>query len=172
MTHTRGRRQRKRRRWHWLLVGVAAGLLVWWQAVAAYRVSGDSMAPTLPDGSLVLVIRPGLDRLLGLRRAYVSGDLVIAAVPGGLSVKRVVAVGPASVSFEHGRLSVDGRTLAAPYADRSGATTLRPVSVSPGELYLLGDDRRPLASRDSRDFGPVPRAAIRGRVLASVPSGG
>lgn len=172
MTHTTGRRQRKRRRWLWLLVGVAVGLLIWWQAVAAYRVSGGSMAPSLPDGSLVLVIRPGLDRLLGLRRAYATGDLVIAAVPGGLSVKRVAAVGPATVSFEGGHLSVDGRTVAAPYADRSGATTLRPVSVAPGELYLLGDDRRPLASRDSRDFGPVPRAAIRGRVVASLPGGG
>lgn len=127
------------------------------------------MAPTLPGGALVLVVRPGLDRILGQRGGHAPGDIVIAAVPGGLSIKHVAAVGPATVTFDDGVLSVDGRVIPARYEELAGATTLDPVTVAAGELYLLGEDRRPLASRDSRDFGPVPSAAVRGRVVASVP---
>ena len=165
-------RRRSRRGWTWLLVGVLLGALIWWQGLAVFRVSGGSMAPTFPEGSIVLVVRPGLDGLLGLRRTYRAGDIVVAEVPGGLSIKRAVAIGPATVSFESGRLSVDGAVVAAPYADRAGTTDLESTDVPAGSVYLVGDDRRPLASRDSRDFGPVPFARVKGRVVAGVRSRG
>lgn len=159
-------------RWLWPLLGVAAGALIWWQGAAVLRVDGDSMSPTYPNGSVVIVLRPGLDRWLGLRREYRAGDLVIADVPGGLSLKRVVAVGPAVVRLEAGRLSVGGEAVAPPYAERAGTGTTGPTEVAEGELYLLGDDRRPLASRDSRVFGPVDVARVRGRVVAGFKAGG
>ncbi len=159
-------------RWLWPLAGVAAGALIWWQVVAVLRVDGDSMAPTFPSGSVVIVLRPGLDRWLGLRPEYRAGDLVVADVPGGLSLKRVAAVGPAVLSLEAGLLRVDGAVVPAPYADRAGIATLGPTVVAAGELYLLGDDRRPLASRDSRDFGPVDVGDVRGRVVAGFRAGG
>jgi nickel-type superoxide dismutase maturation protease len=36
------------------------------------------------------------------------------------------------------------------------------VRVPPGSLWLVGDNRA--ASRDSRQFGPLPRSSVRGRV--------
>ncbi len=151
----------------WLLVGVALGALLWWQALAFMRVSGDSMAPTLPAGSVVVVVRPGLDRLLSRPGGYVPGDVVAAAVPGGTALKRVAAVGPASVGFSGGVLSVDDEPVAPPNDSTAGVTTSQPLEVPAGSLYLLGDDRRPLASRDSRDYGPVSVMAVRGRVVAA-----
>jgi signal peptidase I len=46
------------------------------------------------------------------------------------------------------------------------ATECRPVTVPPGAVYVLGDDR-PVA-RDSRHYGPVPEKQVHGRVLAKL----
>src|SRR5690606_17331764 len=102
-----------------------------------------------------------------------AGDVVVVAPPGGgLSLKRVAAAGPATVAMSRGELSVDGRPVPAPVPSQAGASDLPPTDLGPGELFVLGDDRRPLASRDSRDCGPLPAAAVRGRVVAAWRPGG
>lgn len=86
-------------------------------------------------------LEPG-DRLLVDPRAYtlhppVRGDLVVLRDPerpGRLLVKRVVGI-PGDTA------SVGG-------------------TIRPGEVAVEGDNP---SSRDSRDFGPVPLAEIRGR---------
>ncbi len=131
------------------------------------RVSGDSMAPTHPSGSVVLVVRPGLDRLLGTPAPARPGDVVVVAAPGGgLTLKRVVAVGPSTIEIAAGRVTVDGEPVPAPVTGQAGSSDLPPTRLEPGEVFVLGDDRRPLASRDSRDYGPLPASALRGRVVA------
>ncbi|MVN85418.1 signal peptidase I [Deinococcus sp. HMF7620] len=47
-------------------------------------------------------------------------------------------------------------------------TTLAEVTVPPGHYFVLGDNRSPGGSLDSRTFGPVPVADIAGRAAASV----
>ena len=42
-----------------------------------------------------------------------------------------------------------------------------PGAGSPGEIWLLGDNRD--GSEDSRSFGPVPRSRLRGRVVGIRP---
>ncbi|MBX3143057.1 MAG: S26 family signal peptidase [Trueperaceae bacterium] len=103
-------------------------------ALAPARVSGDSMLPSLADGDVVLLIRPGLDRLLGGSGGQEPGDVVALVTPydGALAVKRV-------------------------------------ESVDPTGVYVLGDNRVPLASRDSRSFGTVPVGSLRGRVVLAAP---
>lgn len=48
----------------------------------------------------------------------------------------------------------------------ASGTDFGPVQVPPGHYFMLGDHRD--RSRDSRAFGPVPRAVIRGRVMGVV----
>lgn len=161
-------RARRTPAWAWLGLGLALGALLATQGVTLMRVQGVSMSPSYPPGALVAVLRPPLHALARPGRGYLPGDVVVVAPPGGgLSLKRVAAVGPATVAMEAGVLVVDGEPVPAPQPGQEGASDVPPTELASGELYVLGDDRRPLASRDSRDYGPVPAAAVRGRVVAA-----
>lgn len=110
------------------------------------------MAPTLLDGDRVLV-----SRLAYLRRRPRRGDIVLATVPnvpGQWTIKRVHAGGgeAALTAFLWSRAQEGDVTTAA-------SLTLR---LRPDEYILRGDN--PSVSSDSRHWGVVPSAAIRGRV--------
>ena len=79
----------------------------------------------------------------------------------------MIAVGGDSVGFEDGILVRNGRPVTEPYtADFLDGVYYGPDVVPPGMLYLLGDNR--LDSVDSRHFGPVPVAAVVGRIDARL----
>jgi len=161
-------RRSRARAWAWLALGLAMGVLVATQGLTFMRVEGGSMAPSYPPGTLVLVLRPPLHAVLYPGRGYRQGDVVVVAPPGGgLSLKRVAAVGPAAVALDGGDLLVDGQAVPAPAPEADGVTDMAPVEVAAGQVFVLGDDRRPLASRDSRHYGPLPYAAVRGRVVTA-----
>ena len=129
-------------------------------------VAGDSMRPTL---------RPGQRLAVGpLDRPPRRGELVVVRpgpTPAGLEiVKRVVGLPGERVRLVGGRLQVDGVAVAEPYlgatgsgagAPRAGARDLD-VRLGEDQYLVLGDHRA--ASTDGRDFGPVPAAALTGRV--------
>ena len=124
-------------------------------------VESDSMAPTYCPGGRVLVWSPGASA--GAER----GDVVTAVDPrgGGTLLKRIAAVEGQRVEVRDGILFVDGRAVHEAYLDQStvDGTYFGPVLVAEGEVFLLGDGRE--TSVDSRDFGPVERADITGRVM-------
>lgn len=93
--------------------------------------------------SMLPTLAPG-DRLLVLRgRRGRPGDLVVVREPGGLQVvKRLAGRAGDVVDLGQGRLML-------------GA----------GEVAVLGDQRA--GSTDSRQWGPLPEGALRGRVLAT-----
>jgi signal peptidase I len=167
----------------------AAGLAVGALALLGRRlarlepvlVAGDSMRPTLLPGQRVAV--GPLDRpprrgdLVVVRRPRSPGSSVGGVAggappqlwgspdPSGLElVKRVVGLPGERVRLVAGRLEVDGVEVAEPYlggnpGDPSGDLDLR---LGEDQYLLLGDHRT--ASTDGRDFGPVPAAALAGRV--------
>lgn len=152
-----------------ILVGLALGYVFFTFGVAALRVSGASMEPALRDGAVILVVRPGLDGLLSGSRAPRQGDVVILTVPGTTErvVKRVVATTGDAVAMRDGVVLVDGEPAAAAAVagSKAGHYSFPAQTVPAGHVFVLGDNRLPLASRDSRDFGPVQVAALRGRVV-------
>lgn len=151
-----------------VVIGALLGYLLFTHVVAVLRVSGDSMLPTLVDGSFVLVLRPGVSILVRGSVAAV-GDVLIFTAPGDGDkvVKRVVATGGSTVAMDDGVVLVDGvPSGAAPDLGRhAGRSSFPATPVPDGHLFMLGDNRLPLASRDSRDFGPVPTGAVLGRVV-------
>lgn len=153
-----------------LLAGVVLGWLLYSHALAPMRVAGDSMAPYLDDGDAVLLVRPGLDKLFGGSGGERPGDVVVLAAPGdgATLVKRVIAGGGATVEIAEGVVSVDGSPVTWGDPELSGAASAVARSVPSGSLYVLGDNRLPLASRDSRSFGPVATAALKGRVVLVI----
>lgn len=128
-------------------------------AVWLTRVAGRSMEPALRPGRLVPT------RAVGPRTVLRRGDVVVAE-PHGLGrrvVKRVVGLPGEHLTFDGGRVAVDGRPLDEPYA---GASTYRGELRVPDDAYvLLGDNRD--ASEDSRSWPRpfVARTEVVGRLL-------
>lgn len=141
-------------------------------------IEGNSMAPTLLDGERTIVPRYETWAVRAGLRAWRVGDVVYFRAPGDAPrtllerisggpyvIKRVAATGGQSVSIEHGRIVVDGDPHADPLpgARPFGGFGVAPTLVPAGHLYVLGDDRSPLGSRDSRVFGTVPGESVAGR---------
>ena len=127
----------------------------------------SSMAPTLPacDGRWLgegLTYRwrdPHHGELVFFRvRGTFGGPLVPDPDSHDLALgKRVIGVPGDTVVARNGRVYVNGRK-----ADDIATSAFPPVQLDSEQYFVLGDNRS--FSQDSRDFGPVPRDAIFGRV--------
>jgi signal peptidase I len=132
-------------------------------ALVAFNLSvvrGSSMNPGILDGDRILIDRfslafDGVDR----------GDVVVLSYPLDPSldyIKRVVGLPGDEVLMAGGRVWVNGRLLTEPYVSRGDTYTYERAVVKEGHFFVLGDNRP--HSADSREFGQVPRALLRGRV--------
>ncbi|GLB69390.1 signal peptidase I [Arthrobacter mangrovi] len=143
-----------------VVLALLLGARIW--VAEPVTVDSDSMAPTLPPGSIAFVLKPA-PAWFGVHR----GDLVVLDSPidGTPIIKRVVAVGGETVEIDDAILLVDGVAPPEPYVDHStiDGTHFIPTAVPPGEVFLMGDNRE--RSIDSRDFGTVPVDDIRGTVV-------
>jgi signal peptidase I len=134
--------------------------------LTSYRVAGSSMTPSFLDGDRVIVSQtPGF---FGEPR---RGEAIIARVHGEVVIKRIVGVPGDTVALGKGILWCNGGVaddaIPASFHDEA---ELAPVTLGSDEFFLLGDHRR--VSIDSREFGPIRRDAILGRVILRVPQQG
>ncbi|MGY1743243.1 MULTISPECIES: signal peptidase I [unclassified Blastococcus] len=145
-----------------LLLAVVASVVGWLPA-QLMRVGSASMEPTVPSGAILVVDRwsDSIHRM----------DVVVVDPQDGAGpplVKRAVAVGGDEVGIEDGVLVVNGEPVCEPSIDPVliDAQYFGPVTVPPGEVFLLGDNRA--SSVDSRHFGTVREDEVRGRVLTRL----
>jgi signal peptidase I len=152
--------------------------------VRPYKMPSRAMAPTLLVGDHVMVDMLSFGaryRLWSFDRtlkrfppieAPRSGDIVVFTNPRDPAqefMKRVVAVAGESVEMRDRQLYVDGEAVQEPFAVyRPGGTALSnrfgPLTVPPGQVFLMGDNRD--ESYDSRSWGPIPTERITGLVRA------
>lgn len=163
-----------------LIEALVVAVLVTTFLVTSVGISGSSMTPSLHDGERVLVPRfeTWLHRL-GIG-AFGRGDIVYFPSPrerGPLCpvfcthlIKRVVAIEGDTVAIRAGQLIVNGEALAEPYLGGAwrGSSELPEQVVPPGHVFVLGDNRGPFGSVDSRAFGPVPTRELEGRAAAVI----
>ena len=129
---------------------------------------GPSMMPTLHEMGDVLLV----DRLTPRTRAgaIARGDIVVAesAYKRDFVVcKRVLALpGDVVARAAPPRQGFFEAPPARAAGGAAGGAGEELVTVPPGHVWLEGDN--PLDSVDSRYYGPVPAALIRGRAIARV----
>jgi signal peptidase I len=136
-------------------------------------VDGHSMQPTLQNRNVVIVESLSL-RLSGVQ----NGDIVVMKIPellGGnrtYAIKRVIAREGQRVRIADGVVQVDGVPLSEPYVN--GVATLaegslyQDMEIPPDCVYVLGDNRNPDKSRDSRVFGVVSEERIIGKAFVRL----
>jgi signal peptidase I len=128
------------------------------------RVEGHSMAPTLEDHDRLVV-----DRLTYRIGKPAPGDIVmfhVPVAPARLFVKRIIAQEGDVVRIAGGHVTVNAQALDDRFipADFRSHEDWGPYIVPEGYYVVMGDHRN--RSSDSRQWGPVPREAIIGRVQA------
>ena len=127
---------------------------------ARVRVDGFSMRPTLQDGEYILVNK--LAYKLGEPQ---RGDIVVFIFPINPEedlIKRVIGLPGDTVAVQNGVVSINGIPTNEPYIYAPPAYE-GTWQVSPGELFVLGDNR--YDSRDSHQWGLLPIDKVIGRAV-------
>ena len=124
------------------------------------RITGISMLPTYPNGSLNLV-----NRLAYFRHEPQRGDVVSIRLTGPhvLFMKRIIALPGETVAFENGRVFINGKILAEPYEKFSCDWNRPPVTLAADEYFFVGDNRS--MPQEDHTFGIQKRNRIVGKVL-------
>ena len=153
-----------------------------------YRIPSESMVPTLEINQRVLVER------ISVRIGDPSrGDIVVINPPQGAMlrtcgvdaragrpcpkptpekadvnfIKRIVAGPGDRLSIRGGRVVIDGEPQDEDYARLSETCSTcnlgKEITIPPDHWFMMGDNRG--ASADSREWGPVPKKWIIGRVF-------
>ena len=170
--------------WTLTIVGAIAIVLAikaW--VINPYRIPTSSMEPTLHCA------RPGpgceakiSDRVLADRVSYHfrsphRGEIVVFNTPprarlacasssgSSVFVKRLIGLPGETISEKRGYVYINGNKLIENYIQpaRRGVRDTKPERVPKGMYFFMGDNRG--SSCDSRDWGPVPRANLIGKVF-------
>lgn len=126
-------------------------------------VLGNSMFPTLHEK----------DRLFANKFSlYFSGpsrgDIVVLEAPDEVKkdyIKRVIGIEGDSVEIKEGKVYLNGEELEESYLDKDAYTHTYDETyweIPEGNLFVLGDNRNPGASKDSRVFGYISVDSIKG----------
>ena len=143
-----------------LIAVLAAAVLLLFPAFVVY---GNSMAPALHEGDLVLAAadpHPNTGDLVAFR----SGERVL--------IKRVVACPGDVVEVQNdGRVILNGERLSEPYAlltgDAAGELDY-PVTLPDGGYFVLGDNRATSVDSRSRILGLIDAGKMQGKVFIRI----
>ena len=152
-----------------------------------FRVDGPSMDPTLEDGQYLLVnrlvyLQVDMDRLAkivpfwkageGTSRHAIHapkrGEVIVFEFPDSNPnnpkkdfVKRVVGLPGETIRMNAGTVFVNEVELDEPYLAEKDGSHAAEITLGEVEYFVLGDNRA--HSNDSRSWGAVPEANLRGK---------
>lgn len=165
----------------WLVLPVAMVLLLHTFVLGTFHVFGPSMENTLQQGDFLLVSKLDVTEatvlgLFGRPSAYIPGrgEIVVFRFPQNLSlilVKRIVGLPGDRVVIQNGTVKVYDPQHAHGYDPAFGSHAQEVGDITDGSLdhvvpadhvFVIGDNRTPGASIDSREWGDLPSRDILG----------
>jgi signal peptidase I len=147
-----------------LLLGATFVVVVHMFVVQISIVKGHSMEPSLWDGDRLMV-----DCVSCAFGEVQRGDVVVLRYPRNPDVdfvKRIVGLPGDRVALRCGQLYVNGVQQGTDWTCIADADNMDELVVPADNYFVLGDNR-PI-SCDSREFGLVDRALLKGRVRARL----
>ncbi len=125
------------------------------------------MFPTFHDRDQIFTVQDAL-----IRDRYRRGDVVVFDPPmdypkKGDFIKRIIGMPGDIIEFKGGQVILNGNILEEEYTSNSVTEQAREgsVTVPEGHVFVMGDNRNPGGSMDSRIFGTVPIDNIHGVVV-------
>ena len=160
--------------WSWvrtLAIAVILALIIRQYVFAFYVVDGSSMQPTLKDGQVVLVSK--ISYKLG---SFKHGDVAVFETEKTLTgltlerdlIKRIIALPGDTIAVKDGKVFLNGDELEEDYIDFDVDQDMEPVLVGADMVFVMGDNRHPRGSWDSREFGPIPVSSIIGKAVLVI----
>jgi signal peptidase I len=152
-----------------VLVWVLLALLLRWAVLEPRWIPSGSMLPALQlqDRVLVEKLRARLHRPIPIGTVVVfhppAALLAAGYDPKAALIKRVVAQAGDAVEVRDGVLWRNGSRAAIDWSAEAMDYQLEPLTVPPGHLLVLGDNRN--ASLDSHLWGPLPQRALIGTAV-------
>lgn len=149
----------------WVVVVGAAfviNILIRDHVFAITKIEGSSMMPTLQSNQRVY-----LNRMAYSFDDPQHGDIIVFPAPNDTRdyVKRIIALPGDTVEIRSGDLVINHQVQHETYIDAQ-TDDYGPVTVPADHVFVMGDNRHPFASMDSRDprVGFIAISTIKGRV--------
>ncbi len=133
-------------------------------------VNGASMEPTLHNGDQLIIekISPRFGRLH-------RGDIITIdvkdykEVPESPLIKRVIGLEGDNIEIKDGKVYVNGEEFKEDYINGNNTDIIEDkysnITVPKGEVFVMGDNRLPGGSLDSRKIGPLDLKRVGGRAI-------
>ena len=146
-----------------LLVLAAICVLVAYFWLPVFRVTGDSMEPTLEQGQILLAWRT---------QNLKPGDVAALYFENQILIKRVIGTGGDWIDIDkEGTVSVNGEPIDEDYLTDTvlGQTDLTyPYQVPEGCYFVMGDNRAESADSRISAIGPIAEEKIAGKILFCI----
>lgn len=161
----------------WLVVPIVLILFLHFFVFQAYRVLGSSMYPTLHDKDYLVISKVTHTFDLVRHKKYIPAREQVIVFhyprqPNLIFVKRVIGLPGERVQIQNGQVRVfnkehpNGFDPNTGYEQENTATLIdTDVTVPPDNIFVLGDNRTPGGSSDSRDWGFLPADNIIGNAV-------
>jgi len=166
----------------WIIFPIAIVLILHNFVFQAYHVVGTSMVSTLHDTDYLIISKLGytqslIERTFGQDKKYIPprGQIIVFRFPKDTSrvfVKRVVGLPGDRVVVKNGTVTIynsqhpEGFNPDANYESKDTTTLIDTDEVvQAGNVFVMGDNRTPNGSYDSREWGELPSSYIIGNAV-------
>jgi signal peptidase I len=137
-----------------VLVWTTCTLILFHYLLVPIKVIGASMTPTYRDGAVNLV-----NRLAYAHRQPKRGDVVVLHDGEDLILKRIIALPGETVSFDLGRIRINGTKLDDQFSLDPIPADSDTITLGADEYFVIGDNRT------ASIFGKFPKHAILGKIV-------